>query len=63
MSLRISQSHENIELSKEITRSSKIMDIRSNNYEIEHRTRVEWFQILSNRIFRIWGRDKLLVLK
>lgn len=30
-------SYENMELSKEITRNSKIMDIRSNAYVNEHR--------------------------
>lgn len=32
------ESYENIDMSKEITRNSKILDIRSNNYVNEHRT-------------------------
>lgn len=32
------ESYENIDMSKEITRNSKIMGIRSNNYVNEHRT-------------------------
>lgn len=32
------ESYENIDMSKEITKNSKIMGIRSNNYVNEHRT-------------------------
>lgn len=52
------ESHENIEVSGEVTRNT-----RSNNYVMSTEPGMNSFQLLNNRIFRMWEKGQLLVLK